>query len=210
MLSHLQVDAQGHVADHPSTEPETQKLTFLSENILLVICVSSFACPSWLEPALLLAVILFRRLFAGKPIGGLRPGAGASRNEWRTLMLRKTFIALAAMAAVTAGSTMASAGMHGGMGHGGFGRMGGFGHGGFGHARPAFAHPGGFRHFAGARPFAFHNRFHPRRFAFRHRHHRVVFSRFAFYGAAYPYAYDDSCYARVWTRWGWRWIWACY
>jgi hypothetical protein len=47
--------------------------------------------------------------------------------------------------------------------------------------------------------------FHGRHFAFRHgrffRHRR-----FAFVGGGY---YDD-CYTRVWTRWGWRWIYACY
>jgi hypothetical protein len=50
-----------------------------------------------------------------------------------------------------------------------------------------------FGRFARGRHFAFrHGRF------FRHR-------RFAFVGGFY-----DDCYTRVWTRWGWRWIYVCY
>jgi hypothetical protein len=113
-------------------------------------------------------------------------------------MICKIVVALAAVAAVTAGSTiMASARHGGGMGHGGFGHMGGVGH-------SAFAHPGGFRGFAGARPFAFHRD----RFAFRHQ--RFFFNRVGFFGATFPYAYDDNCYTRVWTRWGWRRMLVCY
>jgi hypothetical protein len=67
----------------------------------------------------------------------------------------------------------------------------------------AFSHPGAsnfgragrgnFGRFAHGRHFAFrHGRF------FRHR-------RFAFVAGGY-----DDCYTRVWTRWGWQWIDACY
>lgn len=127
-------------------------------------------------------------------------------------MLRKMVIALVAAAAVTAGSMVTASAMHGGGGHGGGGMgHGGFGHGGGGFAHAGFARHGGFGGFAGTRPIGFHHGFHggfhDGRFAFRH-HHRVFFNRFAFYGAAYPY--DDSCYRRVWTRWGWRWASVCY
>jgi len=64
-----------------------------------------------------------------------------------------------------------------------------------------FSHPGIGR-FAGVSHVG---RFaHGRHFAFRHGrffHHR----RIAFVGGFY-----DDCYTRVWTRWGWRWISACY
>jgi hypothetical protein len=114
-------------------------------------------------------------------------------------MLRKMMIAFAAAAAITAGS-MVPVSAHGGGGHGGggggggHGGGGGMGHGGFG---------GGFGHSG----FVHSGGFHDGRFAFRD-HHRFRFDRFAFYGATYPY--DDGCYRRVWTRWGWRWISACY
>jgi hypothetical protein len=52
--------------------------------------------------------------------------------------------------------------------------------------------------------FGFHG-FH-QGFAFHH--HRFFHHGFFFAGA--PYAYDDDCYARVWTRWGWRWRPVCY
>ena len=39
----------------------------------------------------------------------------------------------------------------------------------------------------------------------RHRHHRF----FVFASAAYPYGYYDSCYERIWTRWGWRLTYVC-
>jgi len=111
--------------------------------------------------------------------------------------MRKTVIALAAVAVLTAGSTITAlahgSGHGGGGGHGGGygGHMGG----GYGHA--SFAHSAGF-----ARAHSFH--FHGDRVAFRH--HR--FFRHAFFGVGYyPYAaYDDGC--RVWTPRGWRWV--CY
>jgi hypothetical protein len=117
------------------------------------------------------------------------------------IMLRKMVIALAAAAALTAGSMIpvsAHGGGHGG-GGGGMGHGGGMGmgHGGFGHA--GFAH-GGFAPHGG-----FHD--HDGRFGFRH-HHRFFFNEFAFYGSGYPY--DDGCYRHVWTRWGWRWVSVCY
>jgi hypothetical protein len=133
---------------------------------------------------------------------------GAGFESWRwsqqteDITMRKTVIALAAAAALMAGSTMAAlahGGGHGGGGGGGHGggfggHMGGghWGGGGFGHA--AFAHSGGWGHQA--------FRFHGNRVAFRH--HR--FFRGAFFGAGYDpyYAYDDSCH--VWTPWGWRWV----
>jgi hypothetical protein len=138
-------------------------------------------------------------------------------------MVRKMVIALAAVAIVTAGSTL-DASARGGMGHGGgggvghgggfgggFSRGGGFSHGGGfsrgggGFSRSAVAHSG---RFAGVRHFGFRDRS-----AFRHRfdgRHRFFRNRFAFVGAAFPYGYYDSCYTRVWTPWGWRWQSVCY
>jgi len=97
------------------------------------------------------------------------------------VMLRKMVIALAAATAITAGS-MIPASAHGFGGHGGGGFHGGFSHGGFAH-HGGF-HNGGFRH-----------------------HNRFFFNRFAFYGSSYPFY--DSCYRRVWTNWGWRWVSVC-
>jgi hypothetical protein len=113
-------------------------------------------------------------------------------------------------------------GMHGGGGGGGmhFGGMGGGTHfGGMGGAH--FGGMGG-AHFGGARfasaPFAHHG-FSPRfsRFAFHDRdgfHHRFFhhrFNRFAFIGFGFPYAYAayDSCWRRVWTRYGLQWVDVC-
>jgi hypothetical protein len=116
-------------------------------------------------------------------------------------MMRKIAIALAAVAVVTAGSTLSASAMHGGHG-------GGFGRGHFGGHFGGFGHP----HMAG--PAMFHgNHFAGNRFAFRDRdrffHHRFFRHRFAFIGAGFPYGYD-SCYTRVWTPWGWRWRYVCY
>jgi hypothetical protein len=116
-------------------------------------------------------------------------------------MIRKMVIALAAVAAVTAGLSFGAAAMHGGgIGHGGFGGAG------FGHA--AFGHPGGFGASMGARSFGLRGD----RFAFRDRfdfRRPFIRNRFAFIGGPFPYG-DDDCYSRVWTRWGWRWTSACY
>jgi hypothetical protein len=129
-------------------------------------------------------------------------------------MLRKMVIALAATAAITAGS-MIPASAHGGGGHGG----GGGGGMSMGHSDHAGLDRGGFEHrgdFVGGRPVSVHqvsvrhvshDRFNDRRLAFRH-HHRFFFNTFAFYGAGYPY--DDDCYRRVWTGWGWRLVSVCY
>lgn len=133
-------------------------------------------------------------------------------------MSRKRALAFAGAVAIAIGSmsTAWAAGMGhggGGMGHAG-GAMGhaGIGGGGVGIGHPGMAHaapPGHFAMGRGARgPFfshGLHDRFAFRhdRFAFRHFHHRF----FLFAGA--PFAYD-SCYERIWTGWGWRWVWACY
>jgi hypothetical protein len=85
-------------------------------------------------------------------------------------------------------------------------------------ARAAFA-----PRFAGG-PFAARAAFAPRfagagwhggRFIHRHafffRHHR--FNRFAFVGAPFFYAgyygYDDGCWQRAWTAYGWQWVNVC-
>jgi hypothetical protein len=93
--------------------------------------------------------------------------------------------------------------------------------GGVGHA--VMGHPGGFGGFSGARSFAFRgdrfgfrgDRFRGDRFGFRDNRfgfrHRFVRDRFFFgLGVPYAYGYDDDCYGRVWTRWGWRWRSVCY
>jgi hypothetical protein len=87
-------------------------------------------------------------------------------------------------------------GMGGGMSHMSFARS------------PGFA--GGMRTFSGPRSFAFTGN----RVAFAHHfpfhHHRFFRNRFFFVGAPFAYAYyDDGCYERVWTRWGWHWINVC-
>jgi hypothetical protein len=38
------------------------------------------------------------------------------------------------------------------------------------------------------------------------RHHKRFF---VFASAGYPYGYYDSCYERIWTRWGWRLTYVC-
>jgi hypothetical protein len=95
-------------------------------------------------------------------------------------------------------------GMHGGMGGGGghFGGMGGGGHfGGMGGMH--FGGMGG-GHFAGAH-FA-HGGFHG---GFRHRVFDRRLHRFVFIGGPYVYADYDSCYRRVWTPVGLRWVNIC-
>jgi hypothetical protein len=40
--------------------------------------------------------------------------------------------------------------------------------------------------------------------------HARLHKRFVvFASAGYPYGYYDSCYERIWTRWGWRWTYVC-
>jgi hypothetical protein len=90
-------------------------------------------------------------------------------------------------------------GFHGGMGGGfqggGFhGGMGGF-RGGMVAGRGMMAPPGA--RFGGAR-FAFHN----------HRHFRN-FVAVGFGGGYWPYYYDDGCWRRAWTSWGWQWVNIC-
>jgi hypothetical protein len=127
-------------------------------------------------------------------------------------MVRKILVALAALAAVTAVPT-AGAFARGG-GHGGMGMGMGMSHSSMGVSHMSFAHPASFagpRTFSGARPIAFAGN----HVAFNHLHHvpfrHHVHNRFIFAaGFAYPYAYDDGCWARVWTPWGWRWRSVCY
>jgi hypothetical protein len=88
-------------------------------------------------------------------------------------------------------SGMGHTGMSMGHAGSGMGRGTGMGHPmAFSHAGFGVSHAG---RFARGRHFAF-------------RHHRFFRNRVAFVGG---YGYDD-CYTRVWTRWGWRWIYACY
>lgn len=56
---------------------------------------------------------------------------------------------------------------------------------------------------------AFHGRPFIGRHAFFFRHHR--FHRFAFFGAPFVYAsyYDDGCWRRSWTPYGWQWVNVC-
>src|SRR2546421_11327823 len=113
-------------------------------------------------------------------------------------MVRKIVIALAATAAIIAGSAFDASARMGGMGGhsgGGMGR-GGMGHVGMGPSGFARMSPG-FSRAAVGRPgsFARVGVAHPR-FAFRH--HRFH-NRF-FFAAAFPYGYSDGCYERIWTR----------
>ena len=118
-------------------------------------------------------------------------------------MRRFLTIALMAIAALAAISTMttpvlARGGMGMGMGHVGFAHMGPVGHVG------GFAHMGGWNHMAGHPAFVHGGHFH--HFVFGHR--RFFGPSFAFVSG--PYIYDDGCYRQVWTRWGWRWASVCY
>ncbi|WFU26239.1 hypothetical protein QA649_08545 [Bradyrhizobium sp. CB1717] len=124
------------------------------------------------------------------------------------------------------GGHFGGGGMHvggGGMGGGGM-RFGGMGGAHFGGARfvgsPMAARAAIGPRFAGA-PLATRAAFGPRfagtgwhgrpfigRHAFFHRHH---FRRFAFVGAPFIYAnyYDDGCWRRSWTPYGWQWVNVC-
>ncbi len=146
-------------------------------------------------------------------------------------MMRKTIIALAALAAIgviqmPAGALAAHVNGGGSMGasHASGGSMGA--------ARSSVAagHASGFQGRAGTQGARFGNSaavrnntvvnnragFNNRvRFAdhdrFRHHHHRFFRNGFGF--SSFAFAGDDGCYAprRVWTPWGWRWrrIWVC-
>jgi hypothetical protein len=136
---------------------------------------------------------------------------------------------LTGLTAVVLGATVALAppafARGGGGGHG-FGGGGGHGFGGGGmHAMGGGMHAmgggmrfsgmGGGPRFAGgfAGPRFAHAAFAPR-FAHAgiHRpffHHRFHHRRFAFVGAPFIYAGYNSCYRRVWTAWGPRWVNVC-
>ncbi|MGL9623700.1 hypothetical protein QRQ56_37680 [Bradyrhizobium sp. U531] len=129
---------------------------------------------------------------------------------------------LRGLAAATLAAVMAAASpvfARGGGGHGGFGggHFGGGGHfaggmhvGGMGGAR--FAHVGGpafggarFAHAAIGPRFA-GGAWHGHHGAFHHHH----FRRFAVFGAPYFYAgYNDGCWRRSWTPYGWQWVNVC-
>ncbi len=128
-------------------------------------------------------------------------------------MMRKSIVALLAVAALGLAQPTAALARGGGGGGGGHGGGGGGGHGGFaaGGFHGGFA-GGGFRGggfhsgFAGGgfHDGGFHHGFH-------HGFHRHVFVGFGFgpyYDGYYPYDYyDDGCYIvhrRVMTRYGWR------
>jgi hypothetical protein len=121
--------------------------------------------------------------------------------EGDSIMRRHIAIGLAVAVITFASASNVSA--HGGHGGGGGG---------------AAAHAGSVGSFSGGHSFAFSgshaalgnhasfgshaafgNHFVGRGFGFRHRFHRHLF----FAGAPYAYGYDDDCYARIWTRWGW-------
>ncbi|MGY3504212.1 hypothetical protein [Bradyrhizobium sp. USDA 4471] len=121
------------------------------------------------------------------------------------------------------GGHFSAGGMHAG-GMGGAMHFGGMGGAHFGGARfagsPMAAHAAFGPRFAGA-PFATRAAFGPRfagtgwhgrpfigRHAFFFRHHR--FHRFAFFAPFY-YAnyYDDGCWRRSWTPYGWQWVNVC-
>ena len=113
-------------------------------------------------------------------------------------------LAVAVITCASAANVSAHGGGHGGGGHMGSGHFAAAHAGNFGSFSRSnfsgFSHPVVFHgnHAAFANHFAGHG--------FRHRFHR----RFFFVGSPYVYAYDDDCYVRIWTRWGWRWRNVCY
>ena len=113
-------------------------------------------------------------------------------------MVRKIVITLAAAGAVIAGSAFdASA------------RMGSMGHSSMGHSsmgRASIGHVGMGPGIARAAPFARVPMAHPRLAI---RNHRFRFHNRFIFAAAFPYGYYDSCYERIWTRWGWRLTYVC-
>ena len=117
-----------------------------------------------------------------------------------------TAVTIAAVMAL-ASPVLARGGGGGGHGGGGFGGGGHFGGGGMhaggfvGMGGARFAGGFGGPRFAGAgRPFIGHHG------VFRHNH----FRRFAVFGAPYYYAgYDDGCWRRSWTPYGWQWVNVC-
>ncbi|MGX4773809.1 hypothetical protein ACWAUC_28865 [Bradyrhizobium guangdongense] len=148
--------------------------------------------------------------------------------------LLKGLTAVTIAAAMALASPVLARGGGGGGGHGGgFGGGGHFGGGGMhaggfgggmhvgGMGGAHFAHVAIGPRFAGA-PLATRAAFGPRfagtgwhgrpfigRHAFFFRHHR--FHRFVFFGAPFYYAnyYDDGCWRRSWTPYGWQWVNVC-
>jgi hypothetical protein len=118
-----------------------------------------------------------------------------------------TTLALASPALAFQGGGGKGGGMH-------FGAMSGGMHVGGMSGGPHFSGMSGGTHFSGSRfagaPFA-HAAFSPRFSSFRDRrfffHHR--FHRFALIGAPFAYAAYDSCWRRVWTPYGPRWVDIC-
>jgi len=42
------------------------------------------------------------------------------------------------------------------------------------------------------------------------KHHHRLHNRFFVFAGGYPYSYYyNSCYERIWTRWGWRLTYVC-
>jgi hypothetical protein len=163
------------------------------------------------DPLRLLVILLWRR----NPLLQFNLGGIEMTNRlvsWLIAGALGATLALASPAFAFHGGG-GGGGMHGGGGggmHFGGGMGGGTHFGGTGGGM----HFGG-AHFAGA-PFA-HPGFSPRasRFAFHDRdgfHHRFFhhrFNRFAFIGFPYAYAAYDSCWRRVWTRYGLQWVDVC-
>ncbi len=124
-----------------------------------------------------------------------------------------TIVAAAAFAAAPAAGAFA----RGGHGMGGMG-MGMASHASIAPSGPiggpvahmaAFSHVGPVGMSAGTRPWAWSGNHIAMGHHFPFHHHRFH-NRFFFVGAPYLSAYyDDGCYTRVWTRWGWRWTDVC-
>jgi hypothetical protein len=161
-----------------------------------------------LDPLALLVVFLLRRY------------PSQSLNHGGIGMTNKLLNCLAAGALGTALALASPAlAFHGGGGMGGGG--GGMHAGGMGGGMHAGGMSGGMRfgamsggtHFSQGRFASARTGFSPRvsRFAFRDRNrfnHRR-FNRFAFVGVPYAYAAYDSCWRRVWTPYGLRWVDVC-
>jgi hypothetical protein len=105
-------------------------------------------------------------------------------------MMRTVAFALAAMAA----TSLAAASSTSAMGHG----IGGSGHVALGHA--SGIGPSATYHYSAGPSHHVASDHH------RH-HHRVVFVGAPYYDYGYDY---DACYARVWTKRGWRLVPQCY
>jgi hypothetical protein len=138
------------------------------------------------------------------------------RNIITTIAMAAAFAAASATGALARGGGMGGGGhMGGGMGGGHMGGWGGHvggmafaSHAAIGHMGPVMRPVMGPVGFAGARSWVRHgNAAFAHHFPFRH---RFVRNRFFFVGAPFAYAgYDDGCYSRVWTPWGWRWTDVC-